>query len=214
MQLMSQDANLCWLNVECSNVLMFQCSNDPMFQCVFLFIGSQDFLLHWSIGQFWIGGLIWLTLFDEIFEKNPKSHSCKFYEIFYQNMISHSSRFGETLNPWWHSFGSYVTRIQFFYFSSSLNLHEDKISNKAYHRKKGYDIFSDCSGLSNFVWIHDIYWKYPFLHFVLLPFCPFIDPQFLWPAHGRTRFNARDANALLKTVISMEKFREQPEIRK
>ena len=27
------DAKRCWLNVECSNVQMFQCSNDPMFQC-------------------------------------------------------------------------------------------------------------------------------------------------------------------------------------
>ena len=32
MQLMSQDAVWCWLNVECSNIPMFQCSNVPMFQ--------------------------------------------------------------------------------------------------------------------------------------------------------------------------------------
>ena len=29
---------------------MFQCSNVPIFQCVFLFLGSQEFLIHWSIG--------------------------------------------------------------------------------------------------------------------------------------------------------------------
>ena len=60
MQLRSQDANWCWLNVECSNdpifkfsnVQMFQCSNVPMIQCshlCFSFHGSQKFLVHWSI---------------------------------------------------------------------------------------------------------------------------------------------------------------------
>ena len=29
---------------------MFQCPNDPLFQCVYLFIGSQEFLVRWSIG--------------------------------------------------------------------------------------------------------------------------------------------------------------------
>ena len=29
--------------------MLIWCSNDPMFQCVFLFIGSQEFIIHWSI---------------------------------------------------------------------------------------------------------------------------------------------------------------------
>ena len=48
---------------QCSNDQMFKCSNvtDPMFQYVFLFIGSQEFLVHWSIGplvHFHIGPLV------------------------------------------------------------------------------------------------------------------------------------------------------------
>ena len=65
MQLMSQDANWCWLNVECynvrmfqwSNVQMFKCSNVTMIQCsnVFFFSkGCKSFLsigplVHWYI---------------------------------------------------------------------------------------------------------------------------------------------------------------------
>ena len=111
---------------QCFDVPMFQWSNVPMCFSFHRFARFSSPLVHWSIGQFWIGGLIWLTLFDEIFEKNPKSHSCKFYEIFYQNMISHSSRFGETLNPWWHSFGSYVTRIQFLFLFTKPTWRQDK----------------------------------------------------------------------------------------
>ena len=33
-----------------SNVQMFQCPNDPLFQCVYLLIGSQEFLVHCTIG--------------------------------------------------------------------------------------------------------------------------------------------------------------------
>ena len=33
--------------IECR---MFKCLTVPMFKCVFLFIGSQEFLVHWSIG--------------------------------------------------------------------------------------------------------------------------------------------------------------------
>ena len=36
--------------IQYSIVPLFKCSNDPMFQCVFLFIGSQDFLVYWSSG--------------------------------------------------------------------------------------------------------------------------------------------------------------------
>ena len=46
------DVTRCWLNVECSNVPMFQCSNVPVFQCsnVPLFQWSNVLMFHWSIG--------------------------------------------------------------------------------------------------------------------------------------------------------------------